>query len=158
MRIVLEALRDERRPILLSGDFNSHTFDRGRFWDPYLGAIVLMTWPTPSLSRRLLHPNRGPARERVFDELAHHGFEWERFVDHQPTLQLRLHRIDELNAFPKPIQSLGRRVFAWAERRGTLRLDWFAARGWKGGRGLTVSGLDGPGKASDHAPIVAWLE
>jgi hypothetical protein len=49
----------------------------------------------------------------------------------------------------------------WAAGRGKLRLDWFAGRGWidaaaePRSRGRTVRGLDGPGKASDHAPIVA---
>ena len=45
-----------------------------------------------------------------------------------------------------------------AERRGSLRLDWFAGRRWGGGRGITVTGLDGPGKASDHAPSTAEFE
>jgi hypothetical protein len=49
----------------------------------------------------------------------------------------------------------GERVLAWAERRAALRLDWFAGRGWAGGHGITVQGVSGPGKASDHAPIVA---
>jgi endonuclease/exonuclease/phosphatase family metal-dependent hydrolase len=158
MRIVLEALRDEQRPVVIAGDFNSHTFDRGRPWDPFLGAIVLMMWPTPMLARRLLHPDRGGTRERVFDELARHRFAWQPFVDRRPTLQLRLTRIDELNAFPRLVQQIGHRVFAWAERRGKLRLDWFAGRGWSGGRGLTVQDFDGPNKASDHAPLVAWFE
>ena len=42
-------------------------------------------------------------------------------------------------------------------QRAGLRLDWFAGRGWFEARGLTVRGLDGPGKASDHAPIMAEL-
>jgi endonuclease/exonuclease/phosphatase (EEP) superfamily protein YafD len=46
-------------------------------------------------------------------------------------------------------------VLDWAERRGSLRLDWFASRGWRDGSGRTVRGLDGPGRASDHAPLIA---
>ena len=51
--------------------------------------------------------------------------------------------------------SLTRPIMAWAEGRAHLRLDWFAGRGWQGGSGATVRGLDGPGRASDHAPLVA---
>jgi endonuclease/exonuclease/phosphatase family metal-dependent hydrolase len=158
MAVLLEALRDERRPIVLTGDFNTHTFDRGRPWDPLVGAAVLMLSPGGALARRMLHPDRGPARETLFDLLAAHGFEWERYVDRRPTLQLRFDRIDEVRMLPRGLLRAARGVFAWAERRGRLRLDWIAGRGWRGGRGHTVTGLDGPGKASDHAPITARLE
>ena len=155
---MLEALRDEQRPVILAGDFNTHTFDRGRPWDPLVGAGVLMFAPDATLERRLLHPDRGPARERLFEALAAHRFAWEPFVDREPTLQLRFERIDELRGFPDFVQRTVKAALAWAERRGKLRLDWFAGRGWTGGRGFTVHGLDGHGHASDHAPIVAWFE
>jgi endonuclease/exonuclease/phosphatase family metal-dependent hydrolase len=158
MRVLLEALRDEQRPILMSGDFNSHTFDRGRPWDPLFGAAVLMLTLGPLLRRRLLYPDRGGTRERLFDVLRDHGFTWEPYVDHRPTLALRLGRIDELYYFPAWFRRASQGLLDWAERRGTLRLDWFAGRGWGGGRGVTVEGLGGPGKASDHAPLVAWFE
>jgi len=155
IRTIVEALRRETRPVVMAGDFNTHTFDRGRPWDPLLGAAVLMFAPQSSLSRRLLYPDRGATRERLFDVLEKAGFAWEPFVDHAPTLSLRFDRIDELRGFPDFVQSAVRTVLAWAERRGTLRLDWFAGRGWKGGEGRTITGLDGHGQASDHAPIVA---
>jgi endonuclease/exonuclease/phosphatase family metal-dependent hydrolase len=50
-----------------------------------------------------------------------------------------------------------RRVLSWAVHRGALRLDWICGRGWRGGAGRTVHGLDGDGQASDHAPITAEL-
>ena len=158
MRLVLDTLRDERRPIVVAGDFNSHTFDRGRAWDPFLGAAVLMGAPTPALQARLLRPDRGASREWVFDVLRAQGFEWERWADFAPTLQVRFSRLDELNAFPRLLQHFAHTALQWAERRGQLRLDWFAGRGWKGGHGITARGLDGPGNASDHAPIAAWFE
>src|SRR5262249_58044018 len=130
-----------------AGDFNSHTFDRGRPWDPLVGAGVLMLAPQRTLERRLLFPDRGGSRERVFDELQRHGFAWERWVDREPTLQLRFDRLDELRGFPDFVQRGVKRVLSWAERRGKLRLDWFAGRGWSKGSGYTVRGLDGPGRA-----------
>jgi endonuclease/exonuclease/phosphatase family metal-dependent hydrolase len=154
MEVLTAALRKERRPVVLAGDFNSHTFDRGRWWDPVLGAIVLLAWPGKALLQRLLYPDRGPARERLFDALREADFEWNRLNDRRPTLRLRFDRLDEAR-WLRVAGSLVEGLLRWAEGRGRLRLDWFAARGWRSGRGSTVAGLDGPGKASDHAPIVA---
>ena len=76
----------------------------------------------------------------------------------KPTLQLRLDRIDELQAMTGITRRIARNVLSWAADRARLKLDWFAGRGWRGGEGFTVSGLNGTGKASDHAPIVARFE
>ena len=157
MRTLLEGLADDVRPTLIAGDFNSHTFNRGRAWDPLWGAAALMFAPQRALEHRLLFPDQGRHHEPLFDELARAGFRWNQLVDHVPTLQLRFDRIDELRAFPDFAQQGVRAVLAWAERRGKLRLDWFAARGFPEGRGYTVHGLSGYGLASDHAPIVCEL-
>ena len=151
MQTLLTTLRTERRPIVLAGDFNSHTFDRGRWWDVLVNAGIMLTWSHRALLSRLLHPDRGPAQEPLFDGLREADFEWNRFNDGRPTLRVRFERLDEARAIQNLLGPLAR----WAESRSRLRLDWFAARGWQDGRGATVAGLDGPGKASDHAPIVA---
>jgi endonuclease/exonuclease/phosphatase family metal-dependent hydrolase len=155
VRVLADALGDETRPVILAGDFNSHTFDRGLWHAPLAGALALLLAPDGALRRRLLHPDQGPAREPLFDELRDAGFEWTPFVDREPSLQLRFDRLDELHALFGPAHGLARRLFARAEQRARLRLDWFAGRGWQGGRGSTVPDLDGPGRASDHAPLVA---
>jgi endonuclease/exonuclease/phosphatase family metal-dependent hydrolase len=154
-RVLMESFRDERRPIALAGDFNSHTFDRGLWHSPLSGALALVLWPGGALARRLSRPDRGPVREPLFEELRRAGFEWEPYNDATPTLQLRFERLEEVHALPAPLRAVARRVLDWAERRGRLRLDWFAGRGWRGGSGFAVAGLDGPGRASDHAPLVA---
>lgn len=158
LRALLDALRDERRPIALAGDFNTHTFDRGLWHSQFSGGAALLLFPTAALERRLTRPDRGRYHEMLFDALREAGFEWERWVDYAPTLQLRFDRLDEVNMMPRPLQALVHRLLSWAEQRGRLRLDWFAGRGWRGGRGATVHGLDGRGLASDHAPIVAEFE
>lgn len=151
MEALMKGLAEERRPIVLAGDFNSHTFNRGRWFDPVLNAAVMLTWPNRAVLERLLYPDRGPAREGVFDALREADFEWNRFNDRRPTLRVRFDRLEEARALMKVAAPL----IGWAERRSRLRLDWFAGRGWHDGRGASVAGLDGPGKASDHAPIVA---
>lgn len=154
MRTVLEALRREKRPVALAGDFNSHTFDRGRWWSAVTGAITLLQ-PTEPLRRRLLWPDQGPDREPLFDALREADFAWQRFVDRAPTLALRFSRLSELRTIPGRAVLLAGPLARWMERRAQLKLDWFAGRGWRDGRGATVRALDGPGQASDHAPIVA---
>ena len=155
IRGVLAALAEEKRPIILAGDFNTHTFNRGLWHAPIEGAAALLLAPNGMLERRLHWPDRGRWRETLFDALRAAGFEWEPFVDREPTLQLRFDRIDEVRALPAPLEHAVHAWLKWAERRARLRLDWFAGRGWSAGRGSTVTGLDGPGRASDHAPIVA---
>ena len=158
MKAIMTALEGEKRPVILAGDFNTHTFDRGLWHSPFTGGASLLTWPGSALRRRLLYPDRGPFREPLFDVMREHGFEWDRFVDRLATLQLRLDRLDEVNVLPQWVRLPAAGVLAWAEWRGALRLDWFAGRGWRSGRGFTVHGLDGRGLASDHAPIVAEFE
>ncbi len=158
MRVMMDALGDERRPVLLAGDFNTHTFDRGLPWSVLAGATTLMLTPGAALSRRLRYPDRGAAREPLFDVLRAARFEWDAWVDRTPTLQMRFDRIEEARRLPRLLTLPLDRALAWAESRAALRLDWFAGRGWDAGRGFTVSGLDGPGRASDHAPIVAEIE
>jgi len=158
VRVLLEALAHESRPVVIAGDLNTHTFDRGRWHSAATGALVLALTPAPLLRARLLRPDRGRAREPLFDALHDAGFAWEAWNDFAPTLQLRDERLPEVRALPALVRAPLARALAWAVRRGALRLDWIVARGWRGGRGETVSGLDGPGGASDHAPIVATLQ
>lgn len=157
MRVLAEALEGETRPVVITGDFNSHTFDRGLWHSPLTAAAALFLAPGRMLHERLLRPDRGPHHEPLFDVLRGTGFAWEPYVDFAPTLQLRFDRVEEGRSWDW-LARLASPLVRWAVSRGTLRLDWIAGRGWCGGRGITVRGLDGPGRASDHAPIAADLE
>lgn len=157
MRRLLDALAGELGPVILAGDWNTHTFDRGRHRTVVRAAWALLAHPSPKLARRLRRPDRGEHRELLFESLACSGFAWEPYVDEAPTLALRFSRLGEVHVLPWPLRSIASRGLGWAERRVRLRLDWIAARGFRhdAGSGHTVPGLDGPGLASDHAPIVA---
>jgi hypothetical protein len=102
-----------------------------------------------------LVPDRGSLREMLFDELRRAGFTWEPLNDHVPTLRLNFDRVDEVRRLARLARIPLERVLTWAEKRCQLRLDWIVQRGFQGGLGHTVRGLDGPGHASDHAPLVA---
>ncbi len=158
VRRILAALAHERRPVVLAGDFNTHTFDRGLWHSALHGAAALMAMPGGMLRRRLLRPDRGLAHEPLFDVLREAGFVWEPFNDFAPTLQVRKERLEEIQALPPLLRGPANAMLEWAVHRGALRLDWICGRGWRGGSGRTVHGLDGAGLASDHAPIVAELE
>jgi endonuclease/exonuclease/phosphatase family metal-dependent hydrolase len=153
MESLVAALARERHPIVLGGDFNSGTFDRGRWWDPILSGLALAF--QPHLHRRLLHPDRGVQRERLFDALREGRFEWHPLNDRRPSLRLQLERLPELDGWMGRI--VPRRLLRRMEDRAAMRLDWIAGRDWRRGRGATVVGLDGPDKASDHAPILAEM-
>jgi endonuclease/exonuclease/phosphatase family metal-dependent hydrolase len=154
MTALTAALAREGRPVILAGDFNSHTFDRGRWWDPLAGAATFLFAGGRALEKRLLHPDRGRHHERLFDVLRESRFEWHALNDRRPTLRLRFDRLHESKGWLGRLPLI-RPVLRQAERRANLRLDWFTGRDWRRGRGATVVGLDGPGRASDHAPIVA---
>jgi endonuclease/exonuclease/phosphatase family metal-dependent hydrolase len=159
MRRLLAALTHETRPLVLTGDWNTHTFDRGERHAVLAAAWPLLTWPARMLAERLTRCDRGAHREWLFDLLRAAGFVWEPYVDHAPTLGMRFSRLGEVHAMPAPMRALASHGLTWVERRARLRLDWIAARGFAhtAGLGATVGGLDGPGLASDHAPITARL-
>ena len=159
MRRVTDALVDETRPVVLAGDWNTHTFDRGVRRAAIGAAWALLAWPHRELADRLTRPDRGSHREQLFDTLTAAGFQWEPYSDYAATLGLRFSRLGEVHALSRPFRALASRGLNWAERRARLRLDWIAARGFRHerGTGRTIPGLDGPGLASDHAPIVAEL-
>jgi len=159
MRLLLGALADRSRPVLLTGDWNTHTFDRGAPLAVPSAALTLLGMPGAALSERLTHPDRGPSAEGLFAHLRAAGFDWEHSNDFAPTLGMRFARLGEVHAMPAPLRALVSRGLTWAERRAQLRLDWIASRGFphEQATARTVRGLDGPGLASDHAPITAEL-
>jgi endonuclease/exonuclease/phosphatase family metal-dependent hydrolase len=156
MQVVMAALADEKRPVVLTGDFNSHTFDRGRRHSSLAAAATLFLTPGGALTARFRQPDRGPRHEPLFDRLREHGFRWEMFTDFAPTLRLRFDRVEEGRAW-EWLARLANPLVSWAATRAAMKLDWIVARGWGAGSGGTVTGLDGPGRPSDHAPIVAEL-
>src|SRR5262249_20402463 len=74
-RVLLQALDLESLPVVLAGDFNSHTFDRGGPLGIVQGVSGLLLSSDRMLRRRLLFPDRGPTREPLFERLRQARFE-----------------------------------------------------------------------------------
>jgi endonuclease/exonuclease/phosphatase family metal-dependent hydrolase len=145
------------RRVLLGGDLNTHTFDRGGWGRALRGLGRIALSPPARLRRQLLQPWRH-GREPLFAELRRAGFSWEELNDLRPTAAERLDRVEEIERLPARLRGPAR---ALLQRRVPLRLDWFAARGLPPGErsfGAATVGAWPPGRVpSDHLPIVVEI-
>lgn len=161
VRVLLDALGEDGRPVILCGDFNTTTFWRRNFLDGLDGLRILATTPEEALRARLTRPDLPLAapREPLFTTLRAAGFTWESCVDFAWSLQLRFDRLNEIDAIPRALRPPLLGALRHVSRRALLRLDWIVTRGFGAGHdALTVSGLDrGPDEASDHLPIAVTL-
>lgn len=142
------------RRVVLGGDLNTHTFDRGGWGRALQGLGRIALNPPARLRRQLLQPWRH-GREPLFAELRRAGFSWEGLNDLRPTAAESLDRVEEVERLPARLRGPAR---ALLHRRVPLRLDWFAARGLPPGEksfGAATVGTWPPGGVpSDHLPIV----
>jgi endonuclease/exonuclease/phosphatase family metal-dependent hydrolase len=144
MRLLMDDLRHESRPIILAGDFNSHTFDRGRWWDPFAAGVVLLTYPTPAIRRRLLYPDEGRSRRRC--SICHATpTSPAAALRHLPTLQIRFDRLDEAKPLLRVLGPLSKPLLGWPRRawQPAPRLVQGAAGGMVEAR--RCAWLSGPG-------------
>lgn len=159
IRIVLDALGDDGRPVIICGDFNTTTFWRRSFLDGLRGLAAIALTPSAPLRRRLTRPDLpvSAPREPLFTTLRAAGFAWESCVDFAWSLMLRFDRLNEIDAIPPALHPPLLAALRQLSRRALLRLDWIVTRGFGDGReATTVHGLDrGPAEASDHLPIAA---
>jgi endonuclease/exonuclease/phosphatase family metal-dependent hydrolase len=171
IRALLEALERQAeagagRPILLGGDFNTHTFARGTRLRTMKNAAVIIGSDPRKLASRLLDP---AGREPALGEVARFGYDLSGYNDRQATSSSIVSSLDDVSRLPYPVRG-------WAMRRvgpeGLLlrfRLDWIAARGLRPLRAgemideqtgiesispATFTGLSYNGaRLSDHDPI-----
>ena len=131
-------------PAIITGDFNTNTFDRGSAFHVFRSlALLAFTDVRP----RLLRPWR---YERLFEDLSSAGFSWRDSNDGQPTCEVDLATLDD--RVPAAIRDfiLSRCRFL------PLRLDFICSRGLNAvSAGRTISEL--PCRPSDHLPITCDL-
>lgn len=161
MRAVLDAVADARqdwgaRAVILTGDWNTHTFGRGGFLHAAAGYLRIARTRPEELEEQLLRPFR---REPLLGLAASAGLQVEPFNDGQPTARETLGRVEEWDSLPSLLRTLIRRTGSVAGRTLPLRLDWIAADGataasppWTR---WILSGSGAP--LSDHAAIGAGL-
>jgi endonuclease/exonuclease/phosphatase family metal-dependent hydrolase len=133
-------------PVVLAGDWNTNTFDRGNAWRTVRSALRLIR---PNLGDDLLNP---VPYEPLFEELRRAGFVWEGFNDSLPTCVADLRSLEDRRYLPAAVRNyVLRRV-----QQLPLRLDWIAGRGIRAIRpGRTLVDLP---LASDHLPIMCDVE
>ncbi|UCE04021.1 MAG: endonuclease/exonuclease/phosphatase family protein [Candidatus Latescibacterota bacterium] len=157
MQTILQALPPG--PALLCGDFNTTTLARGNWLRSLRAFGALALTPRGRLDRRLQRPQDPVQRPRepLFGELERAGFEFERFNNSHPSLDLRLAEVHEVQTLPVLGRRLGGALLRHVERRSHHRLDWIAARGFARASARPPFTLQhlmrGPDSVSDHAPI-----
>jgi endonuclease/exonuclease/phosphatase family metal-dependent hydrolase len=143
--------------VLLAGDFNSHTFERGTRSRALRGALRLFGLPPGLLHRQLMEPWRG-RREPLFDELRRDGYRWEELNDRRATAAEHLARVEETRLLGSLLRALCFERLPLGGRRVGLRLDWFAGRGVVPQPGAaapcSVGELSPEKIPSDHLPLV----
>jgi endonuclease/exonuclease/phosphatase family metal-dependent hydrolase len=144
MRFLLDRLPPG--PAVVTGDFNTNTFERGSFLRTCQSLFNLVR---PSVKSRIQTPW---LYEPLFDELIASGFSWKPFNDNVPTCTVDLSSLEDARYVPRPIRD---RILTYC-RILNLRLDFIACRGLTAaspGRTLT----DLLCRPSDHLPITCDL-
>jgi len=133
-------------PAIVTGDFNSNTFNRGSVFNKIRALAVLLRG---DVRERTLNPM---PYEPLFDELRAAGFAWESFNDTRPTCSVDLSTIEDRKNVPTPLRNL---ILSRC-RVLPLRLDFICCRGLHAASpGRTIGDL--PCQPSDHLPITCDL-
>jgi endonuclease/exonuclease/phosphatase family metal-dependent hydrolase len=172
LRALLEAAdaRAQGRPVVVGGDFNTHTFARGGRLRSTRNAAIILGSKRERITRRLLNPQ---VREPALAEFARFGFDLDSFNDRSATARGMVTSLNDARRLPAPMRLWVRRRIGPSGLLLEFRLDWLAARGVRAlGAGevidaesgvesvkaQTIAGLAHAGQPlSDHAPIVVDL-
>ena len=129
-------------PAIVTGDFNTNTFERGSFLRTCQSLFNLVR---PSVKSRIQTPW---LYESLFHELMSAGFSWQPFNDTIPTCTADLSSLEDSKYIPAAIRD----VILTHCRILNLRLDFITCRGLSPlSPGRTVTDL--PCQPSDHLPI-----
>lgn len=172
LRGVLQAVEERLRapatqPVILGGDFNTHTFARGGTLNTMWNTWRILGSNRERLARSLLR------KEPAVRELERRGYEVDKLNDNLPTSSSLVSGLDDKSRLPAPMRWWVQRRIGSEGIRLDLRLDWLAARGVRvlGDKEVideqsgvasiapqTVKRLShGGAPLSDHDPIVADL-
>ncbi len=156
---------------LIGGDLNASGFPRGTRWRALRSIERLLLHDMDEVKDDLRHPER--RSEPLFDLARRAGFGWEDLNSGEETASTPIGGLEESDVLPKSVVRYVRRRLAPYRGYLSFKLDWFLGRGVRGLRAGEVideaAGVasavpacipterTGPGRISDHAPIVVDL-
>jgi endonuclease/exonuclease/phosphatase family metal-dependent hydrolase len=133
-------------PAIVTGDFNTNTFNRGSALNTIQSLAFLLQ---ADVARRTLTPTH---HEPLFRELRSAGFDWDAFNDTLPTCSVDLSSLEDRRYVPSPL----RKLILSRCRVLPLRLDFICGRGVRAvSPGHTITDL--PCQPSDHLPVTCTL-
>jgi endonuclease/exonuclease/phosphatase family metal-dependent hydrolase len=133
-------------PVVVTGDFNTNTFDRGSVFHTFRSLTNLLS---RNVTARTMNPT---SYEPLFDTLRRAGFSWQEFNDTLATCSVDLSTLEDRQYVP----TLLRNFILSRHRVLPLRLDFICCRGVRAVRaGRTVTEL--PCRPSDHLPVTCDL-
>jgi endonuclease/exonuclease/phosphatase family metal-dependent hydrolase len=141
-------------PVIVTGDWNTHTFRRGGRLNSGREFVRIVGTPRARLEGDLVRPYR---HEPLFEALKEGRLGMEGVNDGAPTASQALDTVEDLAIFP---DWFGRGLVRLSRLEGRvlrMRLDWIAVRGLRAAgkpRTLMPDGEDGE-PLSDHALIIA---
>ena len=172
MRALLEAVETRldpgsKRPAIVGGDLNTHTFARGTRFRAMRNTATILLSSREALSKRL---SDAEVREPAIREFAKFGYQTEGFNDHNATSRTIVSNLDDTARLPRAMKWWVNRRIPPEGLQLEFRLDWLAARGLRALRegevkdkstgissvtAQSFQGLTHNGSAlSDHDPIV----
>ncbi len=172
LRALLQAIEsraqtEPARPVIVGGDFNTHTFARGGRLRTLKNTAIILGSNRERLARRLSRPRD---KEHALKHLAEFGYSIDEFNDRLSTARTMVSNLEDSNRLPGPVRWWANRRIGPAGLLLEFRLDWLAARGVtplaegevvNEGAGVasvaprTIRGLTQNGAPlSDHDPIV----
>lgn len=149
-----EAAWGKGLPVVVTGDWNTHTFRRGGRLNSGREFVRIIGTPRGRLEGDLVQPYR---HEPLFEALKEARLDVEGVNDGAPTASQALDTVEDLAIFP---DWFGRGLVRLSGLEGRvlrMRLDWIAVRGLRAAgkaRTMMPDGEDGE-PLSDHALIIA---
>jgi endonuclease/exonuclease/phosphatase family metal-dependent hydrolase len=115
----------EEIPVIIGGDFNTLTFNRGGRYHTTAAILRLLRHDPETIADQLRHP---APYEPLFATAENHGFDYQTYNNDHPTCSAILQGVDETSQLPEFIQRQLRPRLA-SYRQLDFRLDFFFGRG-----------------------------
>jgi endonuclease/exonuclease/phosphatase family metal-dependent hydrolase len=113
-------------PVLVGGDFNTHTFARGGKLRTAINLGRILLTGGEKLTAELLSPNE---REPLLAEFSSFRYQMDGFNDKTPTQTTSAEELGADGSLPGPLRKWALKRLGSPDYKFEFRLDWFAGRG-----------------------------